>query len=73
MINDRSPHKYVILLCLYKTTTMITVLFIRTATITMLAQWPITLVLMMINSCNYSNDDLVFIKFQIFNQDLASV
>ena len=25
----------------------------------------------MINSCNYSTNDLVFIKFQIFNQDLS--
>jgi len=24
----------------------------------------------MINSCSYSTNDLVFIKFQIFNQDL---
>jgi len=26
---------------------------------------------MMINSCSYSNNDHVFIKFQIFNQDLS--
>jgi len=36
-----------------------------------LAQKPITLVLMMINSYSYSTNDLVFIKFQIFNQDLS--
>ena len=36
-----------------------------------LAQRPITLVLMMINSCNYSTNDLVLFKFQIFNQDLS--
>ena len=36
----------------------------------MLAQRPITLILIMINSCNYSTNNLVFIKFQIFNQDL---
>ena len=36
----------------------------------LLAQRPITLVLM-INSCSYSINDLVFIKFQIFNQDLS--
>ena len=35
-----------------------------------LAQRPITLVLMMINSCSYSTNDFMFIKFQIFNQDL---
>jgi len=38
---------------------------------TMLAQRPITLVLMMINSCSYSTNDLVFNKFQIFGQDLS--
>ena len=32
---------------------------------------PITLVLMMINSCSYSTNDLVFIQFQIFDQDLS--
>ena len=37
----------------------------------MLAQRPITLVLMMINSSSYSTNDLVFIKIQIFNQDLS--
>ena len=37
----------------------------------MLAQRPITLVLMMINSCSYSTNDLVFNKFQIFDQDLS--
>ena len=31
----------------------------------LLAQRPITLVLMMINSCSYNSNDLVFIKFQI--------
>jgi len=36
-----------------------------------LAQRPITLILMMINSCNYSTNDLVLFKFQIFNQDLS--
>ena len=35
-----------------------------------MAQRSITLVLMMINSCSYSNNDLVFNKFQIFDQDL---
>ena len=39
----------------------------------LLAQRPITLVLMMINSCNYSVDDLVFNKFQIFIKILVSV
>ena len=33
-------------------------------------QRPVTLVLMIINSCSYSTNDLVFIKFQIFDQDL---
>ena len=28
-------------------------------------------VLMMINSCSYSTNDLVFNKFQIFNQDIS--
>ena len=37
----------------------------------LLAQRPITLVLMMINSCSYSTHDLVFNKFQIFDQDLS--
>ena len=37
----------------------------------LLAQRLITLVLMMINSCSYSTNDLVFIKFQIFDQDLS--
>ena len=37
----------------------------------MLAQRPITLVLMMINSCSYSTNDLVFNKFQILYQDLS--
>ena len=37
----------------------------------MLTQRPITLVLIMSNSCNYSTDDLVLIYFQIFNQDLS--
>ena len=32
---------------------------------------PITLVLMMINSYSYCSNDLVFNKFQIFNQDLS--
>jgi len=36
-----------------------------------LAQRPITLVLMMINSYSYSTNDLVFNKFQIFDQDLS--
>ena len=38
-----------------------------------LAQRPITLVLMMINSCSYSTNDLVFIKFQIFIKILVGV
>ena len=33
-----------------------------------LARRPITLVLMMINLCSYSTNDLVFIQFQIFNK-----
>ena len=37
----------------------------------MLAQRPITLVLMMINSYSYSTNDLVFNKFQIFDQDFS--
>jgi len=37
----------------------------------LLAQRPFTLVLMMINSCSYSTNNLVFIKSQIFNQDLS--
>ena len=37
----------------------------------MLAQRLITLILMMINSYNYSTNDLTFIKFQMFNQDLS--
>ena len=37
----------------------------------LLAQRPITLVLMMINSCSYNANDLVLIKFQIFDQDLS--
>ena len=37
----------------------------------LLAQKLITLVLMIINSYNYSTNNLVFIKFQIFNQDLS--
>jgi len=37
----------------------------------LLAQRPITLVLMMINSCSYYTNDLVFILFQIFDQDLS--
>ena len=37
----------------------------------LLDQRPITLVLMMINSCTYRTNNLVFIKFQIFNQDLS--
>ena len=37
----------------------------------MLAQRPITLVLMIINSCSYTTNDLVFSKFSIFNQDLS--
>ena len=37
----------------------------------LLAQRPITLVLMMINSCSYNINDLVLIKFQILNQDLS--
>ena len=32
----------------------------------LLVQRPITLVFIMINSYNYSTNDLVFIKFQIF-------
>jgi len=39
----------------------------------MLAQRLITLILMMINSYSYSTNDHVFIKFQIFNQDLSRV
>jgi len=35
----------------------------------LLAQRLITLVLIMINSCSYSTNDLVFNKFQIFNQN----
>ena len=37
----------------------------------LLAQRPITLVLMMINSCSYSTNDLVFTKSQICDQDLS--
>ena len=37
----------------------------------LLAQWPITLVLMMINSCSYSTNDLVFNYWQIHDQDLS--
>ena len=37
----------------------------------LLARRPITLVLMMINSYSYNTNDLVFIKFQIFNQHLS--
>ena len=37
----------------------------------LLAQRLVTLVLMMINSCTYNTNNLVFIKFQIFNQDLS--
>ena len=36
----------------------------------LLAQRPITLVLMMINSCSYSTNDLVLFKFQICLPDL---
>ena len=36
-----------------------------------LAQRPITLVLMMINSCSYNTNDLVFNYFQIYDQDLS--
>ena len=39
--------------------------------IKVLAQRPIILVLMMINLYNYSNNDLVLFKFQIFIQDLS--
>jgi len=35
-----------------------------------MAQKPITLILMM-NSCSYSTNDLVLIKFQIFYQDFS--
>ena len=34
-----------------------------------LAQRPVTLVLMMINLYNYSTNDFMLFKFQIFNQD----
>ena len=37
----------------------------------LLAQRPITLVLMMNNLCSYSTNDLVLFKFQIFNQDVS--
>ena len=37
----------------------------------LLAQRPITLILIMINSCSYSINDLLLIKFQIFDQDLS--
>ena len=37
----------------------------------LLAQRPITLVLMMINSCSYSTNNLVFNQYQIFDQDLS--
>ena len=37
----------------------------------LLAQRPITLVLMMINSCSYGTNDLVFNQFQICDQDLS--
>ena len=36
-----------------------------------LAQRPITLVLMMSNSCSYSTNDFVFNYSQIFDQDLS--
>jgi len=39
----------------------------------MLAQRPITLVLMIINSCSYNTNDLVFNKFQIFIKILVGV
>ena len=39
--------------------------------VALLAQWPITLVLMMINSCSYSTIYLVFILSQICDQDLS--
>ena len=37
----------------------------------LLAQRPITLVLMMINSCSYSTNDLVFNQSQNCDQDLS--
>jgi len=37
----------------------------------LLAQKPIILVLIMINLCNYSSNDLVLIKFPIFKQDFG--
>jgi len=37
------------------------------------ARKPITLVLMMINSCSYSTNDLVLYKFQILNKLLVGV
>ena len=40
-------------------------------TLKVLAQRPISLVLIMINSCSYSTNDLVFKWSQIFDQDLS--
>ena len=37
----------------------------------LLDQKPINLILMMINSCSYNTNDLVFNKFQIIDQDLS--
>ena len=37
----------------------------------MLAQRPIPLVLMTINSCSYSTSNLIFINFQILKEDLS--
>ena len=45
--------------------------FIKTYQAMLLAQRPITLVLMMINSCSYITNDLVFNQYQIFDQDLS--
>jgi len=55
---------------------MITILtkmtyFLVSIVLWLLAQRPITLILMMINSYSYSTNDLMFIKFQIFNQDFS--
>jgi len=37
----------------------------------LLAQRPITIILLMINSYSYSTNDLIFNKFQIFDQDFS--
>ena len=67
----RSNRKTTPCVCIPTYPVTLTIILAPTLEKEMLAQRPSTLVLMMINSCSYSTNDLIFNKFQIFDHDLG--